>query len=278
MSEFATGNVGQQHAIVVRDLHKAYQNSQSAHRALDGVTLYLKRGEIHGILGASGAGKTTLLRCLLRLEQADGGNILLEGQDWSILSKKVLRRERRRVGVIFQHLHLLASRTVEENVALPLELAGISRDVRLKRVKELLSWFSIADKAQAYPARLSGGQKQRVALARALATNPSILLADEPTSALDAETKRSVLTILQQIRNEFGVTILLITHDLRAAAFVCDTLSILEAGRIVDSGSVEEISLKPRTEAARQLFAEESEPIPASVLRSAKPPESELWS
>jgi D-methionine transport system ATP-binding protein len=278
MSEFATGNAGQQDAIVVRELHKAYKNSQSTHPALDGVTLSLKRGKIHGILGASGAGKTTLLRCLLRLEQADGGNILLEGQDWSILPEKVLRRERRRVGVIFQHLNLLASRTVEENVALPLELAGVSREARLKRVRELLSWFSIADKAQEYPARLSGGQKQRVALARALATNPSILLADEPTSALDTETKRSVLTILQQIRNEFGVTILLITHDLRAAAFVCDTLSILEAGRIMDSGSVGEISLNPRTEAARQLFAEESEPIPASVLESAKLPRSEIWS
>ena len=203
--------------------------------------------------------------------------MLLDGLDGARLGKDELRRERRRVGVIFQHLHLLASRTVAENIAFPLQLAGVPHQARQQRVDELLAWFSIADKAQEYPARLSGGQKQRVALARALATAPSLLLADEPTSALDTTTKRSVLNALERIRNEFGVTILLITHDLQSATRVCDTLSILEAGRTVDSGPVAQISLNPATKAARRLFAERPDSSTRTDPRPASNPHTEPW-
>jgi D-methionine transport system ATP-binding protein len=242
-------------AVVLRGVYKSFLDRGQRHEALRGVDLRLKRGEIHGILGPSGAGKTTLLRCLLRLEQPDAGEILIDGRDWAALSDKALRSERHRVGVVFQHLNLLASRTAAANVSLPLEIAGRPAEERHHRVHELLKWFGIAEKAREYPSRLSGGQRQRVALARALATSPSVLLADEPTSALDTETKLSVLNILQRIRDDFGVTILIITHDLQAASAVCDTLSLLESGRIVESGLTQEVVHRPRTLAARRFFA-----------------------
>lgn len=242
-------------AIVLRNVRKSYRDGAAVHAALDGVNLRLERGAVHGILGASGAGKTTLLRCLLLLEKPDNGEVLIEGRDWSALPEKQLRLERHRLGVVFQNLHLVTSRTVAENVALPLEIAGMPKDRRASRVAELLAWFGIADKANEYPARLSGGQRQRVALARALATSPDILLADEPTSALDTETKLSVLNVLRRIRDEFGVTVLVITHDLWAAEYVCDTLSLLEAGRIAESGPTAQIINDPQSETARRLFA-----------------------
>lgn len=245
---------GRPFAISLHGLRKSYRDGAGTHLALDGVNLSLQKGAIHGILGASGAGKSTLLRCLLRLERADAGEILIEGSDWNTLSERDLRRERHRVGVVFQNLHLVTSRTVSENISLPLEIAGIAPEARQSRVAELLRWFGISDKAGEYPARLSGGQRQRVALARALATEPDILLADEPTSALDTETKLSVLNVLRRIRDEFGVTVLVITHDLAAAEFVCDTLSLLSAGRIVESGPTAQIIGNPQTEAAQRLF------------------------
>lgn len=243
-----------QSCVVIQGLFKSYAQGGQSVAALRGIDLALAPSTIHGILGASGAGKTTLLRCLLRLEKPDAGDILIDGRNWGLLSDTELRKHRHRVGVVFQHLHLLASRTVAENVALPLELAGVQRIERERRVAELLSWFGIAEKANDYPARLSGGQRQRVALARALATAPSLLLADEPTSALDTETKLSVLNILRRIRDEFGVTILLITHDLQAAGMICDQLSVLDGGRIVETGTALEIAQSPQTDAARRLF------------------------
>ncbi|WP_213804170.1 ATP-binding cassette domain-containing protein [Granulicella sp. dw_53] len=257
-------------AISLRGLSKSYRDGMGIHHALDGVNLSLEKGAIHGILGASGAGKTTLLRCLLRLERADAGEVLIEGCNWNTLSDMQLRRERHRVGVIFQHLHLLASRTAAENISLPLEIAGIRKRDREARVAELLEWFGISDKGSEYPAKLSGGQRQRVALARALATAPAILLADEPTSALDTETKLSVLNVLRRIRDEFGVTVLIITHDLQAAEYVCDTLSILSSGRIVESGPTAEVIDSPQTDEARRLFAPSSSPEERSAKASLR--------
>jgi D-methionine transport system ATP-binding protein len=241
-------------AVVLRDVHKSFLVDGQRHDALRGIDLRLKRGEIHGILGPSGAGKSTLLRCLLRLEQPNAGEILIDGRNWTKLSHKALRKERQRVGVVFQHLDLLTSRTVAANIALPLEIAGQPAEQRNQRVHELLSWFGITEKANEYPSRLSGGQRQRVALARALATSPSVLLADEPTSALDTENKLSVLNILRGIRDDFGVTVVLITHDLQAASALCDTLSLLENGQVIESGSTAEVANNPRTKAARRLF------------------------
>lgn len=224
--------------------------------ALDGVDLQIPAGEVHGVLGLSGAGKTTLLRCIARLEMPDSGRILIAGSDWTSLSVAALRRERSKMGIVFQQLHLLSSRTVAANVALPLELNGEPRDAIKARVAELLEWFGILDKARNYPAQLSGGQRQRVALARALATTPRILLADEPTSALDPETRASVLTTLRSIREQFGVTILIITHDLHSAAAICDRITVLDAGRVAESGSARQILESPATEITRRLMAQ----------------------
>ena len=241
-------------AISVCNLSKRYADTAQTTQALQHLRLEVKRGSIHGVLGASGAGKTTLLRCIVRLEKPDLGAIIVEGKDWAALSAKDLHQERHKMGVVFQHLHLLSSRTVGDNIALPLEFAGIPKIQRDARVRELLDWFGIRDKIDEYPAKLSGGQRQRVALARALATQPRILLADEPTSALDTETKESVLNILLRIREEFGVTILLITHDLQAARTICDTLSVLDKGRIVETGPAAQVAAYPASEAAKRLF------------------------
>lgn len=238
--------------IVVHGLFKTWSGGVPV---LSGVDLELGCGTIHGVLGASGAGKSTLLRCIARLEEPDSGSILMEGREWMQLSAQALRAERRKVGIVFQHLGLLASRTAAQNVALPLELSGAERAHRLARVEELLGWFGIADKAGAYPARLSGGQRQRVALARALVNEPRILLADEPTSALDSETKESVLNTLLRIRDEMSVSILLITHDLSAVRTICDEISILDMGKIVETGPAARVIEQPASEAARKLFA-----------------------
>jgi len=240
-------------AIEVREVTRRF--APDAVPALDSVSMCIPTGEIHGVLGLSGAGKTTLLRCIARLEMPDSGKVLIAGGDWTALSPTQLRRERGKLGIVFQQLHLLASRTVAANVSLPLELSGTPRSKIALRVKELLEWFGIADKAGSYPAQLSGGQRQRVALARALATNPRVLLADEPTSALDPETRASVLNTLRNIRDQFRVTILIITHDLHSAAQICDAITVLDAGRVAESGPARRILEAPATEITRRLMA-----------------------
>lgn len=242
-----------QPAIDVRDLTKRF--APDALPALDAVTLSVPAGEIHGVLGLSGAGKSTLLRCIARLEKPDSGQILIAGKDWASLSAAQLRRDRGNMGIVFQQLHLLSSRTVAANVGLPLELKGAPRATITPRVMELLDWFGIADKARSYPAQLSGGQRQRVALARALASNPTVLLADEPTSALDPETRASVLNTLRRIRDQFGVSILIITHDLHSAAEICNTITVLDEGHVAESGPAKQILESPRTEISRRLLA-----------------------
>jgi len=208
----------------------------------------------------SGAGKSTLLRCIARLEKPDAGEIVVAGSDWTRLTGAQLRRERGNMGIVFQQLHLLSSRTVAANVALPLELHGTPRDAMDARVSELLGWFGIAAKAENYPAQLSGGQRQRVALARALATKPRVLLADEPTSALDPETRAAVLNTLRGIRDQLGVTILIITHDLRSAGAICDSLTVLDAGRVVESGPASQVLDHPSTDVTRRLLANTDTP------------------
>ena len=245
-------------AIDLREVTKRF--APDAPPALDRVSLRVPEGEIHGVLGLSGAGKTTLLRCIARLEAPDSGKVLIAGSDWTAISAAALRRERGKMGIVFQQLHLLSSRTVSANVSLPLELSGTPRVAIMPRVMELLDWFGIADKAKSYPAQLSGGQRQRVALARALATNPRILLADEPTSALDPETRASVLNTLRSIREQFGVTILIITHDLHSAAAICDAITVLDAGRVAESGTARQILESPATEITRRLMAHTASP------------------
>jgi len=217
-------------AISVSGLTRRFAGTSAA--ALDGVDLEVATGTIHGVLGLSGAGKSTLLRCIARLERPDAGEIRIAGSDWTSLSDAELRRERGKMGIVFQQLHLLASRTVAANVALPL-----------------------ADKAMQFPAQLSGGQRQRVALARALATAPRVLLADEPTSALDPETRASVLNTLNRIRDRLGVSVLIITHDLRSTAGICDSVTILDAGRVVETGPAFQVLRHPSNDVTRRLLA-----------------------
>ena len=240
-------------AILVRGLTKRF--APGAAPALDAVDLEVPAGAIHGVLGLSGAGKSTLLRCIARLETPDAGEIVIAGRDWTHLSPAALRRERGKMGIVFQQLHLLSSRTITANVSLPLEFNGSPRAAIAPRVHELLDWFGISEKARDYPAQLSGGQRQRVALARALATNPRVLLADEPTSALDPETRASVLNTLRSIREQFGITILMITHDLHSAAAICDTITVLDAGRVAEFGLARQILESPATEITRRLMA-----------------------
>jgi D-methionine transport system ATP-binding protein len=239
--------------IYVHGLTKRFAGAAAP--ALNGVDLDVPSATIHGVLGLSGAGKSTLLRCIARLEKPDAGEIRIAGSDWTSLSDAELRRERSMMGIVFQQLHLLSSRTVAANVALPLELHGTPRAAIAARVAELLEWFGIADKATQFPAQLSGGERQRVALARALATAPRVLLADEPTSALDPETRASVLNTLNGIRDRLGISVLIITHDLRSTASLCDSVTILDAGRVVETGPAFQVLNRPSSAVTRRMLA-----------------------
>lgn len=241
-------------AISLEGIRKTYTLAQSEFVALDDVSLSVETGAIQGIIGFSGSGKTTLLRCISRLESVDAGRVVVDGADLAHLDGEALRLARRRLGIVFQQYHLLRSRTVAENVALPLELAGLKRAAIDSRVKELLKWFDLGGKRDAYLSQLSGGQRQRVAIARALATKPAVLLSDEPTSALDAETTASVLETLRRVRDEMGVTIVLVTHELNAVRAICDRVAVLDQGRIVEQATVPDLFLRPSSDAARRLL------------------------
>jgi D-methionine transport system ATP-binding protein len=254
--------------VRLENVRKVYSKGTHVAEALAGVDLAVERGSVQGIIGFSGAGKSTLLRCISRLEKPDSGRVIVAGTDLTGLEGEALRRERRKLGVVFQHLNLLHSRSVAANVALPLELAGTARDEVKTRVSELLDWFGLADKKAQYPGQLSGGQRQRVAIARALAVQPSVLLTDEPTSALDPETTASVLSLLRRVQREFHVTILLITHELSAARAICDRVAILDHGRITEEGPVERVLQRPESAAGKRLIRSHSDtdPILASVV------------
>jgi len=241
-------------AVLLENLTKRYRQGSNWSNALSGISLSVSKGTIQGIIGFSGAGKTTLLRCISRLELPDEGRVLIDGADLANMNGPQLRSARRRLGVVFQQLHLFRSRTVARNIALPLELAGSSPEAIDERVAELLAWFGLETKADDYPSQLSGGQQQRVAIARALATKPAVLLSDEPTSALDPETTASVLELLRRVRDELGVTILLITHELSAVRSICDRVAVLDQGVIVEEGPVEEVLLCPASRTTQRLL------------------------
>jgi D-methionine transport system ATP-binding protein len=223
--------------------------------ALDDISFTLGAGQVLGIIGRSGAGKSTLIRCLNGLERPDAGRIEIEGRDVTNLSERGWQKERQRIGMIFQHFNLLSTRTVIQNVALPLKLAGVAKAERLARATALLDLVGLADKAHAYPAHLSGGQKQRVGIARALASDPALLLCDEATSALDPETTLSILALLRRINEEMGLTIVLITHEMNVARRIADRVLVLADGRVAEEGPVREVLMAPRAEETRQLLA-----------------------
>lgn len=239
--------------IALDQVHKRYPGAGAA--ALNGVSLTVARGEVFGVIGASGAGKSTLIRLVNALEVPSGGRVSVEGIDLATLAPAGLRALRRRIGMIFQNFGLLSSRTVADNVAFPLKLAGVPRAARDAKVAALLGRVGLADHAAKYPAQLSGGQKQRVGIARALATEPDILLCDEATSALDPETTRSVLDLLRALNRELGLTILLITHEMDVVRAVCDRVAVLDHGEIVESGRVADIFAGATHPATRRMLA-----------------------
>ena len=214
--------------IELKHISKTFQTKSLTVTALEDITLTVKDGEIFGIIGLSGAGKSTLVRCINLLERPDAGEVLIDGADLTKISERELRLARRNIGMIFQNFNLLEQRTTMENICFPLEIAGVKKQDALQRATELLEVVGLSDKAKAYPAQLSGGQKQRVAIARALATNPKYLLCDEATSALDPNSTAAILELLQNINKQFGITILLITHEMSVIEKICDRVAVID--------------------------------------------------
>lgn len=239
--------------IEIRNLCKTFGTGSTAVHALEDVSLDIEAGEIFGIIGLSGAGKSTLVRCMNLLERPTSGTVTVDGADMTALSEKELRAARREIGMIFQSFNLLMQRNALANVRFPLELAGVPKKEANKRAQELLDMVGLGDRAEAFPAQLSGGQKQRVAIARALATNPKVLLCDEATSALDPTTTESILELLKSLNRQLGVTVVVITHEMRVVERICSRVAIIADSRIAEMGPVQDVFLNPQTEAAKKL-------------------------
>lgn len=240
--------------IKLENISKVFQQGQHSITALSGVNLTVPAGQIFGVIGASGAGKSTLIRCVNLLERPTSGRVIVDNQELTSLSEKEITLARRQMGMIFQHFNLLSSRTVFDNVALPLELEGASRDKIKTRVHELLELVGLSDKNDVYPSNLSGGQKQRVAIARALANNPKVLLCDEATSALDPATTRAILELLKDINRKLGITILLITHEMDVVKRICDRVAVISGGQLIEQDTVSEMFSHPKTPLAQQFI------------------------
>ena len=239
--------------IEIEHLSKTYSTSHGAIDALEDVTLSVADGEIFGVIGLSGAGKSTLVRCINLLERPTSGVVRIDGVDLMALGRKQLLEQRRSIGMIFQSFNLLEQRTVVKNVRFPLEIAHWDRAEANDRSLELLELVGLADRADAYPSQLSGGQKQRVAIARALATKPKYLLCDEATSALDPTTTQSILALLKEINQTLGVTIVVITHEMRVVQQICDRVAVIDQSRIAEIGAVRELFAHPKSDIARAL-------------------------
>ena len=232
--------------ILLKNLNKTYSTKAGEVEALKDVTLNIKEGEIYGIIGFSGAGKSTLVRCINFLEKPTSGEVIVDGKELSTLSNKELRTERKKIGMIFQHFNLMKSRTVFENIAYPLKGKGYSKEEINKKVNDLLKLVELEDKAKVYPSELSGGQKQRVGIARALANDPKVLLCDEATSALDPQTTKSILRLLKEVNKKFGITIVIITHEMQVVKEICTRSSVMENGRVVEEGNIFKIFSEPK--------------------------------
>ena len=233
--------------IEIKNLSKTYQSAAGEITALRDISLTINDGEIFGIIGLSGAGKSTLVRCINYLEKPTSGQVIVDGQDLGKLSNKELLKTRQNIGMIFQGFNLLAQRNVIKNICYPLEIAG-----------DLLELVGLSDKAKAYPSQLSGGQKQRVAIARALAAETKYLLCDEATSALDPDTTRSILELMKKINETMGVTIVVITHEMKVINSICDRVAVLDKSRVAELGAVSEVFANPQSDIARRLVLPES--------------------
>ncbi len=239
--------------IQIQNVSKIFTGKENTVEALKDINLDINKGEIYGIIGMSGAGKSTLVRCLNFLEKPTTGTVCIEGKDLSKMSEKELRLARTQIAMIFQHFNLLMQRTVLDNICFPLEITGHKKKEAREKAKELLKIVHLSDKEKAYPAQLSGGQKQRVAIARALAMNPKILLCDEATSALDPTTTKSILRLIKEINAEYGITIVIITHEMTVVQEVCSHVAIIDHGTLAESGLVEDVFSRPKTQAAKKL-------------------------
>ena len=245
-------------SILIQNVSKTFQTKDGQVQALKNVSLSIDSGDIYGIIGMSGAGKSTLVRCMNFLEVPSEGKVLIDGKSLGDFSAKELRKEREKIGMIFQHFNLLMQKNVLENVCFPLYIQGKSKKEARERAMELLEIVGLADRAKAYPAQLSGGQKQRVAIARALASDPQILLCDEATSALDPQTTSSILELLQDINEKFGITIVIITHQMSVVREICTHVAIMLEGEVKEQGLVEEIFNHPKSQVAKELISRDN--------------------
>ncbi len=241
--------------IQIQNLSKSFGSGAGQVNALQNVSLEIQAGEIFGIIGLSGAGKSTLVRCMNLLERPESGKLFFQGQDLLALPASKLRLQRRKISMIFQSFNLLQQRTALDNICFPLELEGVPRRQARKKALALLETVGLSDKANAYPVQLSGGQKQRIAIARALASDPEVLLCDEATSALDPQTTESILSLLQAINRQRGITVILITHQMSVIEQICHRVAILDQGCVAEIGTVEAVFTDPQSPAGRQLVS-----------------------
>ena len=239
--------------ITIKNLSKTFETAEGTVEALNDINLTINDGDIYGIIGMSGAGKSTLVRCINMLERPTSGTVDIDGVDIGALGERELRAVRREVTMIFQSFNLLMQRSVLDNVCFPMEIVGVKKQAARKRAMELLEIVGLKEKADAYPSQLSGGQKQRVAIARALANTPKILLCDEATSALDPTTTKEILKLLQDINKQYGITIVIITHEMAVVQEICSHVAIIDAGELAEHGTVEEVFSRPQSAAARKL-------------------------
>lgn len=250
---------------------KEFQVGASTVTALNHINLTIQKGEIFGVIGFSGAGKSTLIRTVNLLEEPTSGRVLVNGKELTTLTRRQLREEKKNIGMIFQHFNLLHSKTVFENVAMPLIISGVKKSNLEDQVKEVLAFVGLTDKADRYIDELSGGQKQRVGIARALVTKPTILLCDEATSALDPQTTKSILALLKKVNIEYGITILMITHEMEVIRDICHRVAVMENGRIIETGNVLEIFSTPREETTKNFVQSVvRDEIPSSVYEQLK--------
>lgn len=254
--------------IEIRNLAKTYHGAEGDFTAVKNINLTINDGDIFGIIGLSGAGKSTLVRCINLLEVPTEGDVLVDGKSMLSLSRRELLEARQKIGMIFQGFNLLSQRTALDNITYPLEIAGVKRAQAVKRARELLDMVGLADKEKSYPSQLSGGQKQRVAIARALATEPHVLLCDEATSALDPTTTVQILDLLREINHRLGVTIVVITHEMRVIEKICNRVAVIDASEIAEEGLVSEVFLRPKSAIARRLIMPQGGEGIESVLGS----------
>ena len=242
--------------IELKNVHKRYSTKDGIVHAVNNISLKIEKGEIFGVIGYSGAGKSTLIRLLNGLEQPTEGTVEVNDKKISHIKGNELRKVRQKISMIFQHFNILWSRTVAENIAFPLEIAGVKKEQRAKRVKELIDLVGLSGRENAYPSQLSGGQKQRVGIARALANDPEVLLCDEATSALDPETTDSILDLLLDINKRLGLTIVLITHEMHVIQKICNRVAVIEAGQIVEQGNVLDVFKNPQAPITKNFVSQ----------------------